>query len=109
MNSFCSIGKDLANDNEAAPNPLLNRHFDIINKSHIFHFRTIDIEEIREAVSDLKASKGFGIDHISSYFVKQAISYFENSLALIFNTSIETSVFPDMWKIARITPIFKSW
>ena len=107
---FCSIGKDLANDIEAAPNPLLNRldrHFDINNKSHIFHFRTISIEEIREAVRNVKASKGFGIDHLSSYFIKQAIPYIENSLAFIFNTSIETSVFPDMWKIARITPIFK--
>ena len=55
----------------------------------------------------IKASKDFGIDHLSSYFIKQAIPYIENSLAFIFNTSIETSVFPDMWKIARITPIFK--
>ena len=29
------------------------------------------------------------------------------SLALLFNTSIETSAFPDLWKIAWITPILK--
>ena len=28
-------------------------------------------------------------------------------LAFLFNTSIETSQFPDSWKVARITPIFK--
>ena len=28
-------------------------------------------------------------------------------MAFLFNTSIETSQFPDSWKVARITPIFK--
>ena len=25
----------------------------------------------------------------------------------MFNTSIKTSMFPDSWKIARVTPIYK--
>ena len=28
-------------------------------------------------------------------------------MADLFNTSIETSQFPDTWKLARVTPIFK--
>ena len=36
---FCSLGKDLAKDSEAALDPFLNGHFDINNKSHIFRFR----------------------------------------------------------------------
>ena len=97
MNSFfCSIGKDLAIDIEAASSPLLNGHFDINNRGHIFRFRTINIEEIREAASNVKAPKDFGIDHLSSYFIKQAIPYIESFLAFIFNTSIEASVLPDM-------------
>ena len=39
--------------------------------------------------------------------MKLALSHIENSLAFLFNTSIETSQFPDSWKVARITPIFK--
>ena len=31
----------------------------------------------------------------------------ETSLAILFNTSIETSQFPNFWKLARVTPIFK--
>ena len=31
----------------------------------------------------------------------------ETSLAVMFNTSIETSLFPKFWKLARVTPIFK--
>ena len=33
--------------------------------------------------------------------------FIEKSLADLFNTSIETSQFPDLWKLARVTPIFK--
>ena len=39
--------------------------------------------------------------------MKLALPYIENSLAILFNTSIQTSVFPDAWKLARVTPIFK--
>ena len=39
--------------------------------------------------------------------MKLALPYIENSLAFLFNTSIETSQFPDSWKVSGITPIFK--
>ena len=45
-----------------------------------------------------------GVQKISS---KQAIPYIESSLAFIVNTSIETCVFPDMWKTVGIRPISK--
>ena len=28
-------------------------------------------------------------------------------MAMLFNTSIETSIFPDLWKIPRVAPIYK--
>ena len=40
---FCSLGKDLAKDIETAPNPFLNGHFDVNNRSHMLRFRTIKI------------------------------------------------------------------
>ena len=39
--------------------------------------------------------------------MKLAWPYIENSLAFLFNTSIDTSRFPDSWKVARITLISK--
>ena len=73
----------------------------------MLRFRKINIEEIKQAVSQVMSSKGFGIDHICSYFVKEAIPYIENIPVFTFSTSIEASVFPDTWKIARLAPIFK--
>ena len=65
------------------------------------------MQEIRDAIATIKTAKNFGTDNISSYFLKLALPFIENSLALMFNTSIETSRFPDSWKVARVTPIYK--
>ena len=71
------------------------------------HFKAVELKDTRDAFAKVKTAKSFGIDNISSYFMKLALPYIENSLAFLFNTSIETSQFPDSWKVARITPIFK--
>ena len=41
-------------------------------------------------------------------FVKDAAEILCNPLAAIFNSSFKMGIFPDIWKIARITSIFKS-
>ena len=35
------------------------------------------------------------------------IPFVEDSPVYLFNTSLERSLFPDLWKIARVSPIFK--
>ena len=108
MNSFfCSVGKDLAEKIDPVPNPLLAGDYEINKHKATFHFRTISVQEIRDAFATVKTAKSFGTDNISSYFLKLALPFIENSLAFLFNTSIETSRFPDSWKVARVTPIFK--
>ena len=72
-----------------------------------FNFRPIVVQDIRDAMGKTKTSKSLRSENISSYFLKLATPYIENALVFIFNTSLETSQFPDCWKNARITPIFK--
>ena len=106
-NFFCTIGEKLANKIDAAPNPLLSGDFAGSDSSVRFQFRAIEVKEIREAIAKMKTSKSFGKDSISCYFLKLALPFIEDSLACLFNTSLVTSQFPDSWKLARVTPIFK--
>ena len=106
-NFFCTIGRELADKIQPAINPLLTGEYEVNKDKAKFHFKTIELKVIKDAFSKVKTAKSFGIDNISSYFMKLALPYIENSLAFLFNTSIETSQFPDSWKVARITPIFK--
>ena len=104
---FCSVGMDLASKIETIPNPIVTGKYNLNPHNKQFIFRPLGVHDIREAMVKIKTSKSFGSDKISSYFLKLAIPFLERSLALIFNTSLETSHFPDSWKNARITPIFK--
>ena len=107
MNSFsCSIGKDLASNIEDGHDPLIFCDYFLNSDAAKFAFKSIHAEQIKEAIGKLKTSKSFGDDGISSYFLKLAMPFIEDSLVYIFNTSLETSRFPDPWKIARVSPIF---
>ena len=96
---FCAVGKDLAAKISPVANPLLSGDFEMNKTKANFHFRTIEVQEIRDAFAKVKTAKSFGIHNISSYFLKLALPFIENSLAFMFNTSIETSMFPDSWKL----------
>ena len=55
-----------------------------------------------------KDRKAVGIDKISNKILKLSAPYIHESLSAIFNLSLETKIFPNDWKIARVTPIFKA-
>ena len=104
---FCSVGKDLASKIEDSPNPMLTGKYNLNPDNKRFNFRRIVVQDIRDAMGKIKISKSLGSDNISSYFLNLATPYIENALVFMFNTSLETSQFPDCWKNSRITPFFK--
>ena len=106
-NFFCKIGEKLASKIDTVPNPLLSGEATKNYRSVKFQFGSITVKEIRDAIAKIKTTKGFGKDNISCYFLKLAVPFIEKSLADLFNTSIETSQFPDLWRCVRATPIFK--
>ena len=53
------------------------------------------MQEIRGALAKAKTTKGFGVDNILSFLSKLALPFVENSLTLLFNSSIEISTFPE--------------
>ena len=60
-----------------------------------------------ELLSQLDEKKAMGLDGVPCKPLRLASSIIGPSLTKIFNTCIETETFPDEWKIAKVTPIFK--
>ena len=87
-------------------NPLLAGDSVVNKKGTRFKFKHISALDIRYAIAKPKTAKSFGNDTISSYFLKLTLPFMETSLAIMFNTSIEASLFPKFWRLARATPIF---
>ena len=71
-------------------------------------FKTINETYMHNAIKNLKNGRAAGPDKIPTAIIKDIRDIITKSLPMIFNSSITNGVFPDIWKIARITPTFKS-
>ena len=63
---------------------------------------------VLELLNAVKIYKGTGHDGISNRILKIPAPFIHKKLTDIFNLSIVSGIFPSEWKIAKVTPIFKS-
>jgi len=67
-----------------------------------------DPSEIINIVSNYEDKMSLGVDEISIWILKCSIHSIAEPLSVISNSSMQNGVFPDLLKIAKICPIFKS-
>ena len=56
----------------------------------------------------VKTNKAIGLDRISAKLLKDSAPAIAPSLAKIINMSLLSGTFPDIWKIGKVVPLFKS-
>ena len=78
-----------------------------VTHDNIFNFNFITINEVISALNLLPSKKSSGLDGISAKLLKDAAHNIAGPLVYIFNLSFRTGIFPDDWKLARVTPVFK--
>ena len=101
---FATIGSKLAeNITENGTDPL--RFVSPIKND--FCFKNINASELSDTLAQIKTKKSPGIDGISVKLLKAAGDIILDSLGSIFNLSLQTGIFPDDWKLAKLSPIFK--
>ena len=64
--------------------------------------------EILNIINLLKLKKSSGWDRISNILLKQLAHVLVNPLCIVFNRSISSGVFPDIFKAADVTPLYKN-
>lgn len=57
---------------------------------------------------NLNSNKAIGVDKISAKMLKIAAPIIGSSVTKLMNMSLESAVFPHRWKLAKVTPLFKS-
>ena len=102
---FSSIGEELSKDISYKLNSFLSNQNHASDKSFIF--TPINAEHIIKAISMFKSSHGLGLDNISSFFLKNGMPVLANGLSQMFNLCLSLGKFPDIWKKARVKPIYK--
>ena len=95
---FSTIGRRLANEIPLAANG---------DKSYLEY---LDITDQVFSVSNkliISQSKATGLDKISARLIRERADLIYVSICKIFNYSVTTGIFPDDWKCAKVTPLFK--
>ena len=75
------------------------------NESILTHIQTTD-KEVLTVLRQLKTHKAMGPDAISNDLLK-LIHAITLTLTKLFNMGPDQQIFPDCWKRANVTPIYK--
>lgn len=62
---------------------------------------------VLKLLNSLPLNKASGLDGISCHLLREAAPIVAPSLTYIIKFSITTGIFPDEWKLARVSPIYK--
>ena len=80
----------------------------ITPESSVMTFKTINETHMHNAIKNLKNEKAAGPEKIPTTIIRDIGDIITKPLTMIFNLSLTNRVFPEIWKISRITPTFKS-
>ena len=75
--------------------------------SSTFSIPPITESKIIDCLKNICSIKASGIDNISARMLKLVGPIIAPSIAKLINCSFDTSVFPQRWKTAKVTPLFK--
>ena len=79
----------------------------VIPTDELFQFNRLSSINVRNANLKINTSKPIGHDQISPKFLKDSADSIADLLSVIFSKSIETGIFSDNIKVARISPMYK--
>jgi hypothetical protein len=88
------------------PNPV-NQHLKIKESTKTMFLLPVTESKVQKVAKGLQNKLSAGIDEIPDYVVKQCTKLLKKPLANIYNASLESGIFPDQLKIAKVVPLYK--
>ena len=106
-NFFVQIGPELAN---SIQNPVSNiSHMDYLLRPITtgFQYKNVSEQDIQKIIKDLKPKTSYGRDRLSNTLLKLISPEITPVLTLIINQTLNTGIFPESLKIAKVLPVHK--
>ena len=104
---FWFVSDELCKDIPDTEDGLLMCEYAMNSSNPIFDFIPVVSEQVVLTMNKSKTSNGFGLDEISSLVLKIGTPILAEPLSWLFNLSLSSGIFPDQYKIAGISPIYK--
>lgn len=73
-----------------------------------FFFQPITENFVQNQLKSLKTSKAIGLDNINARLIKDTSVVICDQLTCLYNHSLQSAVFPNIWKMGKVTALFKS-
>ena len=70
--------------------------------------QSLSINELKDPLFSLKTNKSPGADEINYNVIKHYLGELCGPLKYLFDSSLQSGVFPDLMKIAIVSPVFKT-
>ena len=102
---FIQIGPDLAKKIPATP---VNAEDYLRREPSVFEFPEIDPSRVLNLLLKVDIARATGLDQISNKVLKLAAPIIYRQLTDLFNLSVKSGVFPVDWKLAKVSPIYKT-
>ena len=77
------------------------------NEANTLQNLTVTEEEVYTVLRKLKTGKAGGPDNLNNELLKMTARSITPSMTLLFNRILSTGIYPDVWKQANISPVFK--
>lgn len=105
---FVEIGPKLASSISQGTSNSNSDFSKYVNKAEsTFNLMEITPDVILDIIKAMSPKNATGLDNVSCRFLKDAAPIICQPLAVIFNKSVETGIFPSGLKLAKVTPVFK--
>ena len=102
---FCNIGSKISSKIQNAKSHFSS--FLKIPQDKSFFLEMTNVSEVISEINKLKIKKAAGHDGIKPVIIKKSCLLMAKPLTHIYNASFETGVMPNIWKIAKVIPIFQ--
>ena len=99
-----TLARDIKYDGTKNYKYYLNKHINTV-----FDFQNIDEETVRKTIQNLPSKNSCELDGISSKLIKIIEPAIIKPLTLLINQVLNTGIFPDELKIAKVIPLFKKY
>jgi len=104
---FCEISKVLLKEEGKKGPTHGNYQLKIKKNTNSIFLLPVTESEVEKVAGSLKNKLTAGTDGILEYVVKQCIQQLKIPLTDIYNASLESGIFPDKLKIAKVIPVHK--
>ena len=101
---FSNVAQVLAQDSPVVD---VNRESYLEPTDSLFSMQIPSVNTVFSFLSKIDEKKATGLDRIPSNLLKMAASIVAPSLTSIFSKSILMGIYPNDWKAAKVTPLFK--